>query len=315
MPLLRRTKATAILAAISLFAASSSALADSDKQPKPSPIPWPETSHSPQWYDYTIMAGGMGAALAWNFGIQPGDRGWGTFAPDETIRNLLRFRSEESRSVARNVSDVLYWSGFGIPIIETLVLLPIDYRTSLKVFVMQVESLAVMGQALILLERTTGRARPCKQEVTGCGAPDALAGNQTAEDFKSFPSGHTAILTAGTMLSCLEHYRLGILQKAPLDIAYCALMGTMSVAGGVLRMNADRHYMTDTVVGWGAGLGTAFLVDYLWHGKFQGYAQGRAEHEPKNEKRPRPIPISQVHLSPWMDAQGGGLMLGGSLGL
>jgi len=83
----------------------------------------------------------------------------------------------------------------------------------------------------------------------------------TADDNLSFYSGHTSLafslaVASGTVAS------LRGFQQAP---AIWALGLSLASTVGYLRIAADRHYLTDTLVGALAGGAIGFVVPYVFH--------------------------------------------------
>ena len=114
------------------------------------------------------------------------------------------------------------------------------------------ESIAV-GQVLTqAIKFSVGRQRPYAR----FGAPGRTP---TSDDNTSFISGHSVLgfsITASAGLIChWRHYRTE---------PYVWGAGiALSLSTEYLRMSADKHYLTDVVVGGGVGLATGLVVPRL----------------------------------------------------
>ena len=104
---------------------------------------------------------------------------------------------------------------------------------------------AVSGLAADLLKFLFGRARPnllLEHGVFG------FSGLQTAHDWTSFPSGHsaTALGVAVTLSLLLPRFRV--------------IFITAGVFIALSRMVLDQHYLSDVVAGSTLGAATVFLL-------------------------------------------------------
>lgn len=94
-----------------------------------------------------------------------------------------------------------------------------------------------------------------------------LVGRRIHEGFLSYPSGHSAALTAAAMIVGLLVADVFVLRS----VASTAVILGITIIGGALtawaQINLDAHYPTDTVGGFGCALlvvpVTASLVDLL----------------------------------------------------
>lgn len=136
-----------------------------------------------------------------------------------------------------------------------------------------------------------GRARPYARAQAGL-APDALASPSKPDDNLSFFSGHAAFsfalaTSAGTIAS-LRGYR-----GAPVIWATAVPMAGVA---SFLRIAADKHYVSDVVVGAIVGAASGVLVPIVFHGR-----------EPRNDPSSSVAsPLSNSPSSRWMLSWGAG---------
>lgn len=108
------------------------------------------------------------------------------------------------------------------------------------------------GRARMRLVAVDDRAYFMPWWMAGSELKDTLtAAGVAAEEFKSFPSGHTAN-ASGLMLLCLLPRLSGKLAGKQTPLFFVGFVWTGLVA--VSRVVMGAHYLTDTVVGFAVGL-------------------------------------------------------------
>jgi membrane-associated phospholipid phosphatase len=113
------------------------------------------------------------------------------------------------------------------------------------------ESLLWAESTVHLVKALVGRKRPVL--YTDSGINYAYVGSNQ----RSWPSGHAATAAALATSYCLT--RRDLSANRTVDWR-CWLATTGAVAVGLLRMAAAKHYPSDVLSGWAAGVGTAFAV-------------------------------------------------------
>lgn len=102
-------------------------------------------------------------------------------------------------------------------------------------------------------------SRPCRRDEDYSGP---CGGGRTA----SFPSGHAAGAMVGAGLVCAHHLELPLYGHPAGDVGACVVATSFATTGSLLRLVADRHYLTDVLAGGGfgfaAGLGLPMLLHY-----------------------------------------------------
>jgi membrane-associated phospholipid phosphatase len=118
------------------------------------------------------------------------------------------------------------------------------------------EAAALAADLNQLVKFNVGRQRPYAHALAP--SPD---GASNRDDNLSFYSGHTSLVfslaVASGTVATLRRYRLAPIVWA----AGLALAATT----GYLRIAADRHYLSDVLVGGAAGSLVGFAVPYLFH--------------------------------------------------
>ena len=117
--------------------------------------------------------------------------------------------------------------------------------------VASMESLLWAKGTVHLVKALVGRKRPVL--YTDSGIEVAHVGSNQ----RSWPSGHAATAAALATSYCLTRRDLSGTGRVDWR---CWLAAAGAVAVGTLRMAAAKHYPSDVLSGWAAGVGTAFAV-------------------------------------------------------
>ncbi len=102
-----------------------------------------------------------------------------------------------------------------------------------------------------LVKALVGRKRPVLYSSSGIEVA------QVTSNQRSWPSGHAATAAALATGYCLARRELSPERKVDWR---CWLAAVGAVGVGIMRMAAAKHYPTDVLGGWAAGVGTAFAV-------------------------------------------------------
>jgi len=155
-------------------------------------------------------------------------------------------------------SDFTRYSAMLWPLVDAVMVAAADrnLRVSAQLMLMNLQSMAITGFLVRTTKLTTGRLRPhesdCDPTVEECSTVGS-----------SFFSGHTATSFTGAGLVCVQHRHLDLYGGGWGDKAACGMALTAAVGTGVLRMLADRHWVTDVMVGATVGLVSGWLVPRL----------------------------------------------------
>jgi membrane-associated phospholipid phosphatase len=104
------------------------------------------------------------------------------------------------------------------------------------------------------------RARPyeryCDEDGNGFGC-------NNADRFASFYSLHSAVAFTSAGFSCAMHLSRSLYGDEVADGASCATSLVAAGAVAALRIAADRHYLTDVLLGSAMGLVVGYVVPLL----------------------------------------------------
>jgi membrane-associated phospholipid phosphatase len=129
--------------------------------------------------------------------------------------------------------------------------------------VMNAQAIAGSGLVARLGHRLVGRERP---DTDPCREDHDYDQTCFGGTLASFPSGHVAGAMTAAGLSCAHHAYVAIYGHPALDLAACGFSTSSAIATGVLRLVADRHYVSDVIVsgifGFGLGFGLPTLLHY-----------------------------------------------------
>ena len=221
--------------------------------------------------DYLATASILGGYYAVEF-TQSDPRGasWTKPAPglDRGVRNLLVASTRHGREQADRASDWFWYGSVAYPTLVAPALSAARGRglsSSFQMTMMNVQAFALTSLFLRAAHKWVGRSRP---NTLGC-ADDPNYDSQCNSDarFASFPSGHAGISMTGAGLTCAHHIHGKLLGDSVADAAACAAAVGAAGAVGVLRIRADRHWVSDTMIGSGFGFAVGYLLPTLLYYK------------------------------------------------
>lgn len=192
--------------------------------------------------------------------VHPGAQWRGGILFDEPMRDAFRIGDHDGRETAARISDMVLAAtvvnsfmldAFAIPLANDDPQLALDASVAYSL---------ALGMTLVLgelVKEGVARARPyeryCEEDPTapGCGNEDAYA---------SFYSLHSGVAFTNAGFSCSMHLERHLYGDVGADGASCATSLVMASTVAVLRVAADRHYLTDVLVGAGIGMVVGYLV-------------------------------------------------------
>jgi membrane-associated phospholipid phosphatase len=197
----------------------------------------------------------------------------GGIVADDATRAELTLDTHHERELAATASDVLMGGLAAAPVLVDVVLtawlLEDSPDVALQMLLMDFQAHAVAQGLTGIFKWAVRRERPiargCREsEARRTDDPTCQGSDEPAVAPHSFFSGHTSVAFTGAALICVHHTELGLLGEAG-DAAACATGLTFASAVGVLRLMADRHYLSDVVIGAGVGLLSGWLLPYVLH--------------------------------------------------
>lgn len=206
-------------------------------------------------------------AIALSFAIAgPPSRRSARLGIDEDTRDALRFGTRQQRLFAADASDVLLAFLESYNFLVDAVIVTAWYRRSpsfgMRMALIDLQALLITAAIQGITTFAIGRERPYVRE---CLPGDQSRDCTVPDRFRSFFSGHTSQAFTSAALLCSHHARLPLYGGGAADWAPC--LGGLAVASsiGVLRIMADKHYLTDVIAGTVLGSAVGFAVPWLLH--------------------------------------------------
>gem|GEM_PF-7119762 len=184
---------------------------------------------------------------------------------DSLSRDLIRDRDPDGRMRARVYSDIGLTLSITAPIANTIFS---GYQSeTLRADRPDREWMAFTGAHALAanwiltetLKRLTARTRP---RASFCEDTDLMscASSSDRQTHKSFPSGHTSFAFTGAGLICLHasQVRTGTLFLS--GEGWCPAALGVAALTGLLRVNADEHWLSDMIVGAAIGISSSLWI-------------------------------------------------------
>lgn len=227
-----------------------------------------------EWPRFRTIEYGVSIALAIEYGLiefrarQPSEANFtGPWLFDRAVRNSLRLETREGREKISAISDIFPLATQGLALFDAIVVPLVTDRWNFDVM-WQMTMMNVLAMSAVGVFNRTGhryfaRERP---DATECRKdPEYKENCNAGGKFASFPGGHASGAFLGAGMICAHHAYLPLYGGGAPDVIACAVPVTASVATGVMRIMADRHYTTDVIVGSAGGFAGGFLLPTLLH--------------------------------------------------
>jgi membrane-associated phospholipid phosphatase len=218
--------------------------------------------------DYAATAALGVGALAIAFGTdQSEDPAWtGPALFDRGAHDALVGRSPTSRNRADTASNYLAVAP-SVVTVGTSLLIPLlgdrsNTEVAWQLTVINLQSSALNQLLTLGGKRIIRRERP---DVADCREDPNHSDKCFVTPTESMPSGHSSTAFVGAGLGCTQHLMLGLIGEPVLDASVCALLLATASTSGVLRVAADRHYLTDVVAGAKVGLTAGVAMPLSLH--------------------------------------------------
>jgi hypothetical protein len=210
----------------------------------------------------------------------PSQANWsGPILLDAAARGVLRGRTAHVEKAAADYSDKLYQTAALFPFVVDAGVVALGVHWSPEVAaqmaLMDAESLGVAGVLSLFSERVVARERPYVRDCV-----NGFAGNNPCGiegDRISFYSGHTAAAFTSAGLTCVHHQHLPLYGGGAPDVWACVWALGVGAGAGTFRMIADKHYLSDVMVGTIVGLSAGYLLPSALH---YGFGTKRPKQEP-----------------------------------
>lgn len=229
-------------------------------------LAWDERWHRFRVVEYVTTAVTGVAAIGVFYFAKPQETAhWvGPILFDEAVRNALRLRTRSGLATAAEASNIVVMVTPVQSLIDSVALPAIDRNFDLmwQLGMMDAQAYALSGLTTASLYDTVGRARPSYSDCQSGKSVDPLC---NVGSFASFPSGHTSAAMTGAGLICAHHGALPLYGGGALDVAACVESIAVATGVGVLRMMADRHYVSDVMTGGAIGFFSGYALPRLLH--------------------------------------------------
>jgi membrane-associated phospholipid phosphatase len=186
---------------------------------------------------------------------------------DDPVRDVIRAKTPEGRETAARISDYLYWGMFAYPVIVdsgiVAGLIHRDFDVAWETGMASIQAQGASGLVSVWSLALVGRERPLGR---GCAEdPNYDPACGTSTEVQSFFSGHTtaAFTTAGLM--CVHHEYIPLYGGGAAEPIACATSIVLATTVGALRIVADRHYLSDVLVGAAVGFSAGYFLPKLLH--------------------------------------------------
>jgi len=233
----------------------------------------------------------------------------GGVAFDSGVRSALRAPTGPERTMADDTSSVLLYALVAAPFVAgaaRTVAAHGSWRDTVGLSLVSAEAFGIAFAATYAAKTVALRERPY---ATGDGlavyctthATDPSCGSDRNA---SFFSGHSAIAFTGAGLLCTQQIFLG---PKGVDALGCAGGMLAATATSMLRIVADMHYASDTLIGATIGLTAGMLVPYILH--FAPWAPFPIAKHMRNVDEKKSSPLIGFSVSPFGTQGGGGLAI------
>ncbi len=210
---------------------------------------------------------------------------------DGPTRDALMAPTDEGRELAGQVSDVLLGVMIAWPLVDAWIvagLADTNPDVAFQLSSIAAESYAVEMLVNTLLKQLVARERP---HGARCTLEDRLEHPERCGPgarLRSFYSGHSSFSFSAAGQVCVNHAHLPLYGSDAADAFACGAALLLATSVAVLRMVADRHYLTDVLVGALVGTTTGFLLPYLLHYQW----------DPRDERSPEGAIGARAALAP-----------------
>ncbi len=230
---------------------------------------------SPGWarvhpvsYALTGALGGFSLMFGGLYEETPEARLRGPTALDEPVRDALVASTDRGRELAGQISDVLLAVMIAWPLVDSIGVVGLG-DTNSDVF-WQLTSITAESYALEFLINTVLKELVARERPHGmrCTLEDRLVHPERCGPggrLRSFYSGHTSFSFSAAGQVCVTHTHLPLYGSTAADAFACGAALVLATTVATLRIVADRHYLTDVLVGAVVGTATGFLLPFFLH--------------------------------------------------
>ena len=234
----------------------------------------------------------------------------GGIVADEPVRDALRASSPEAISVAGRISDVMLVTTIAYTTLADALLIPLlqdDPDLAWQASLAHSLAFGITLTAGGIVKRATGRARPYERN---CQADPSAPGCSSHDIFESFYSLHTGLAATSAGVSCALHLERNLFGDMPADIMSCGGSIAAATMTGLLRVVADRHYLSDVLIGGLLGFAVGYIVPLLVVPSRPSRTARQLERE---RERDEPASDFTWSVMPMGGGEAGGFTIGASV--
>src|SRR6267142_734602 len=129
---------------------------------------------------------------------------------------------------------------------------------AVQLALIDIETLAITTLMTTALQRAVGRARPFLRECASNPNSDSDCAGSANNRNSSFISGHASLAFSAATTLCVQHSRLSLYGSA--DPVVCPAALTIAAGSSLLRVVADRHWISDVIAGAVLGSAVGYVV-------------------------------------------------------
>lgn len=245
--------------------------------------------------DYGALIFVQGTYYAVEFSLKSRTRAtWTEPIPviDQPLRDFVVAPTRVGRESADKASDYFWYANIIHPFLVAAVIPPIrgsGFNAPWQMTMINLQAFALSSLVVRVPHKLLGRTRPylvdCEQDETYSAKCDST------NRYASFPSGHTQIAMTGAGLACAHHIHGRLLDHPVADGAACVASFLSASSVGYLRMRADRHWLSDTIIGAAIGFGIGYGIPVALH-----YHPFWRKNEARTERAKRDSTLSWMIL-------------------
>ena len=184
---------------------------------------------------------------------------------DAEVREAMMLRGAARREAAAGASDILLLGLLAWPLTDALGVAGLAHQSGDVAWQLLNIALEVAAADYVLstiVKLLVHRERPHGERCVPGERSDRCEGSGRT---RGFYSGHVSAAFSSAGLVCMTHAHLDLYGSRAADWTACAAAMSTATVVGLLRIAADRHYLSDVIVGSLVGLALGLLLPYALH--------------------------------------------------
>jgi membrane-associated phospholipid phosphatase len=198
---------------------------------------------------------------------------------DSAVADGLSIRDEPARWTTAMLTDAFSYTIVSYRLLDGAIvpgLIHEDWEVAQQLTLIDLQAYAIVAAALWIPQAFIGRDRPllsrCDDAEVRANELVCKPGNE--HRYRSFVSGHVAMVVAAASLTCLHHANLPLYGGGAWDDVACAGAIGVAVSVAVGRTITLNHWATDVILGAMLGFGAGYLLPAALHYGFDGSGTG-----------------------------------------